>query len=90
MDPAYKKAMTTLVDELPVKFKNHVHETLIKKGYHASVCVDETQAYMATNTMVDTDKMFDPSGIHAPWQHILQFQKVFHKQYEEYQNDKKG
>ncbi len=48
LDPEYKRGMDSITRGWThaAKFK----ETLVKNGYHASVALDETQAYMATST----------------------------------------
>lgn len=77
LDPAYKKQMTQLVNDLPQSFRIQFQNMLLKKGYCKQVLVDETQAYLATNSMLDTVKYMKDVKVAIAWDHIVKFQQAF-------------
>jgi len=82
IDPAYKKEMHSLLKNVPEEFKHRCRKVLQSDGYHKSVFVDETVAYLATNKITDFVDMF---GEQVPWHDILPLQIAFEKRYEEYE-----
>lgn len=87
MFPEYKKKMTKLVNDLPLKFKKAVFDELKEQGYCKQVFIDEAQAYLSTNTMVETDNQYEEYKTIIPWESILQFQKTFQEMKEEKMSD---
>ncbi len=84
LDPAYRKEMDALVKKLPKSSFNEIKEYIIKDGYHPSVVVDEIVAYLATNEMTYTKKMFRSE---IPWDNILEFQVAFEDRLEDYEDE---
>lgn len=82
LDRKYKKAMLDLVGKLTKTTYKHICKHLAEEGYTEKVFPDETQAYLATNTMSQTKEML-PEGHKIPWDLILQFQEVFEEAKEE-------
>jgi len=71
--------MTKLINALPLNFRDAFTKFLKDKGYCKQVEIDETQAYLATSSMIDiVDHIVDTGiEIEIPWAHVLQFQKYF-------------
>ena len=82
LKPEYKKAALKLVRALPEKLKEHLKKHLIKEGYTSGVIDDEIVAYLSTNPMTYSEKMF--KGIRTPWTKILSFQQNFEDFKDEY------
>lgn len=76
LDPAYRRNMNSITRgwRHAARFK----ETLVKKGYHASVARDETQAYMATST-----GMWLSSAIGFRHRPPPEYAKVFRRKWKE-------
>ena len=81
LDKEYKSKMNALTDALPMKFRTAFADKLIKDGYCKQVLLDEGQAYLATNTMLQTDKMAETE---VPWDMVLTIQKTFDEFYKKY------
>lgn len=75
LDPKYKKEMLKLVRKFPKAAKTQLKLDLKEEGYDPSVFDDEIIAYMSTNPMTYTKKMFKKKPI--PWEKILEFQEQF-------------
>jgi len=82
LDEDYRTEMTGLVNNLSKSFRDTVTGYLTKEGYHSHVYLDESQAYLATNTMMETDEMVKSK---VPWNDVLELQRAFHTRYEVYQ-----
>jgi len=74
--PKYKKTMYTLAGTMPVYFRSAFIDMLKKKGYCSQVMYDEIQAYLSTNTMLDTVTYMKDSKVKIPWEWIVKFQKA--------------
>jgi len=86
MDATYKKEISKVVNSMPDDFRDCINIYLKDAGYHPSVFLDETQAYLASNTMAETDEMFRD----VPWDEVLELQKIFYKRYEVYRDEEKS
>ena len=75
LDPKYKKEMLKLVSKFPKAAKDQLKLDLKEDGYTPSVFDDEIIAYMSTNPMTYTKKMFKNKKV--PWEKILEFQEKF-------------
>jgi hypothetical protein len=70
LDLDYKKKMTKLVKDLPVKKYEKLKKFLIGLGYRESVIIDEIQAFMSTGLIDEMEDM-------KLEKEVLLFQKVF-------------
>ena len=84
LDKDYANRMNGLVALLPKKFRIAFETKLIEDGYCKQVLIDETQAYLATNTMLQTDKMVN---LEVPWNMVLVIQKTFDEFYKKYKKE---
>ena len=75
LDPDYKKTMLKLLRKFPKAAKDQLKVDLKKDGYALEVYNDEMIAYLCTNPMTYTKKMFKNKAI--PWNKILEFQTIF-------------
>jgi hypothetical protein len=77
--PAFRRASTKLVRSLPKAMRTACNNYLIETGYHKSVLVDETNAYLSTSPMTDIrDDLFEnfkPKTF--PWDKVYDFQRHF-------------
>lgn len=85
LNKEYKKEQDVLVEQLPTAFKEAIFAWLKEQGYMQGVYVDECQAYLSTNTMLETAEEFSED---APWETILKFQQVFDKYFTKYKEEK--
>lgn len=53
LHPKFRRQSTKLVNKLSASLRKGVVQYLIDSGYHKSVFVDETNAYVSTSTMVE-------------------------------------
>jgi len=77
--PKYKKTMYTLAGTMPVSFRIAFTVMLKRKGYCNNVMYDEIQAYLSTNTMLDTVEYMKDSKVKIPWEWIVKFQEALHE-----------
>jgi len=82
LDSKYKRTMLKLIRSLPKAATNQLKQYLQKDGYDLIVAEDEIIAYLSTNPMTRTAKMFDE--IDVPWGKILDLQTKF----DEYKQEK--
>ena len=75
--PKYKKEQSGLLNRLSASYRSQIGKNILEKGYHKSVLLDETIAYLSTNDMITTKDMSDDLSI--PWAGILELQENFHK-----------
>jgi len=79
LHPTFRRRSTKLVKKLPAPLRKGVDKYLIDCGYHKSVFVDETNAYMSTSTMSEIRGTildgFDPKSF--PWDRIYDLQRNF-------------
>ena len=75
LDRKYKAASLKLVRSLPKTVVKQLGTYLLNDGYTKAVINDEIIAYLSTNTMEETAKMF--KGKKVPWDKIYNFQKAF-------------
>jgi hypothetical protein len=73
MHPEYKKTVNRLVRSIPTKEFNHYRDVMKQSGYWSGVYLDEIQAYLATNSMVETKDLFDV----VDWNIVYELQRVF-------------
>ncbi len=77
--PAFRKQATKLVQKLPAPLRKGVVKYLVDSGYHKSVFIDETNAYMSTSPMFDITETilegFKPKTF--PWNRIYDLQSHF-------------
>lgn len=87
LNQQYKKEQEELVMKLPKLFRNNVYKWLEESGYHEYVFVDECQAYLSTNQMIETAEDF---GEDAPWDTILKMQQTFQKYFDQHNAEDDG
>ena len=81
LDRKYRKTMGDIADKLSDRAKEQLKKYIIAEGYVAAVVRDETIAYLSTNEMTRTAKMFDK--VPVPWKIVYELQKTFEKFKEE-------
>ena len=81
LDPKYKDRMEKLVKELSKRVTEQITNQLMDDGYRDDVIIDETIAYLTTNSMVEIEELF--GKVRIPWAAILKFQKAFAETKEE-------
>lgn len=76
MIPGYRKAMEDLIDGLTDTYPI-IEESLVKMGYHPSVCRDECHAYLSTGMPLTIAKALRKNKI--PIKIATSFKKLFKK-----------
>lgn len=77
--PSFRKQSTKLVKKLTAAHRKAIEKYLIDSGYHKSVFMDETNAYMSTSVMFEIRETilegFEPKVF--PWNRIYDLQSHF-------------
>ena len=77
--PEFRKPSKELISKLPATLRKEVDKHLLGEGYHKSVLVDETNAYLSTSNMCDIrDWILEEFKIKTfPWDKIYALQHNF-------------